>query len=94
MKKRPYILISDAKGGFRVSMVASNGQMLSQSEVLTTPLNVLRNMAASARVFQSSDNKAPKTVDEMWNAIAFCKIRYSGKNKGMALFVKDRNFLR
>jgi len=77
--KQTHVRIKDAKNGFRVSVIAKNGEMLMQSEVLETISAVVKNMNA---VFNSK-----VTVKNSTKRLAYVMfdfpIVYKGKNESM-----------
>ena len=82
-KKYPYILIKDAKNGFRTQLIGGNGEPLMTSELLETPKAVKVNllaveMATTAKDFQPSYSKS----DSM-SALMMNDIRYTGKSNAI-----------
>jgi hypothetical protein len=83
--KQTHIRISDARGGFRVAIIAKNGEMLMQSEILESILAVCKNVTAALVV-----NKAKRPMlDSMREAYYFrMTMVYEGKNEKMQKFMK------
>lgn len=82
--KETHIRITDAKNGFRAAIIAKNGEMLMQSEVLESVLAVCKNVTASLVV-----NKAKRPmIDSMREAYYFrMPMVYVGKNDKMKKFI-------
>lgn len=84
-KKFPYILIKDAKNGFRTQLVGGNGEPLMTSEVLESAKAVKVNLGACycalvpRRGFAYSNNSA-KLHEGM---AMLCDIRYTGKSEAI-----------
>jgi uncharacterized protein YegP (UPF0339 family) len=83
--KQTHIRISDARGGFRVAIIAKNGEMLMQSEILESILSVCKNLTASLVV-----NKAKRPMlDSMREAYHFrMPMVYTGKDAKLIKFMK------
>ena len=52
MKKRPYVLIKDVRGGFRTFVIGGNGKTVMHSEVLKSPKAVRINIEACVKCFE------------------------------------------
>jgi len=83
--KQTHIRISDARGGFRVAIIAKNGEMLMQSEILESILAVCKNVTAALVV-----NKAKRPMlDSMREAYHFrMPMVYTGKDAKLIKFMK------
>jgi len=85
-KKFPYILIKDAKNGFRTQLVGGNGEPLMTSEVLESAKAVKVNLGAvyaatlQQRKFHSS---MLNTLTEYQKKVIGCEIRYTGKSEAI-----------
>lgn len=86
-----HILIKDAsRGRFRVCQMGPNGEMINQSEPLNTVDNVMKNILASARVFNIKGiSQARKLRNEKRRRMQVCYlsleyvqyVKYFGKNE-------------
>lgn len=82
-KKFPYILIKDAKNGFRTQLVGGNGEPLMTSEVLESAKAVKKNLLAveNATVSKTYANLLHKPDVEYM--LSLCDIRYTGKSEAI-----------
>jgi hypothetical protein len=93
MQNKPYILIKDARKrwrvngvqkegrGFRVCLVASNNEMLAQSEVLNTVKAVSKNINATIAMFKPHES-LPTSGFSTAKEYAI-ELRYKGTDKQM-----------
>lgn len=77
--KQTHVKIKDAKNGFRVSVIAKNGEMLMQSEVLETVSAVVKNMNAVFNSKLVTKNSTQKLAYVMFDF----PIVYKGKNESI-----------
>lgn len=80
-KKFPYVLIKDAKNGFRVHLVGGNGEKLMTSEVLESVLAIRKNLAAVwyATINRFSQESFDRSVlNGKW--VKNLNLRYEGKS--------------
>jgi uncharacterized protein YegP (UPF0339 family) len=77
--KQTHVKIKDAKNGFRVSVIAKNGEMLMQSEVLETVSAVVKNMNAVFNSKLTTKNSTQKLAYVMFDF----PIVYKGKNESI-----------
>lgn len=77
--KQTHVKIKDAKNGFRVSVIAKNGEMLMQSEVLETVSAVVKNINA---VFNSKSPSKNNTQKLAYVMLDF-PIVYKGKDESI-----------
>jgi uncharacterized protein YegP (UPF0339 family) len=82
-KKFPYILIKDAKNGFRTQLVGGNGEPLMTSEVLETPKAVKINLLAVELATTAKDFQANYSKSDSMSALMMNDIRYTGKSKAI-----------
>lgn len=83
-KKFPYVLIKDAKNGFRVHLVGGNGEKLMNSEVLESVLAIRKNLAAVwvAMLHKDSQSYVDKQMLKgKW--LRALNIRYEGKSEAI-----------
>ena len=77
--KQAHVRINDAKNGYRVSVIAKNGEMLMQSEVLETVSAVVKNINA---VFNSKMKITGNARKISWVMYDF-PVLYKGKNESI-----------
>lgn len=80
-KKFPYILIKDAKSGFRVHLVGGNGEKLMKSEVLESVQAVRKNIVGAwyATVNKIAQDGFDKSVlNGKW--VKHLNLKYEGKS--------------
>ena len=84
-KKFPYILIKDAKNGFRTQLVGGNGEPLMTSEVLESAKAVKVNLGAcySALVPRREYPYSSNTIKIYEDMAKGCDIRYTGKSEAI-----------
>lgn len=78
--KQSHVQISDTpKGHFRVTIIGKNGEKISQSEALESPLAVLKNIAASSKAFGRFGS--PKSIKSYVDYFDYhsIKVVYIGK---------------
>ncbi len=83
-KKFPYILIKDAKNGFRTQLIGGNGEPLMTSEVLETPKAVKINLLAVYRTGLSqmfNSCTSDKAIFETY--VDSIDARYEGKSEAI-----------
>lgn len=82
-KKFPYILIKDAKNGFRTQLVGGNGEPLMTSEVLESAKAVEKNLLSALRTTYSEFTNilfSDKALKSSWSSV---NIRYTGKSQAI-----------
>ena len=84
-KKFPYILIKDAKNGFRTQLVGGNSEPLMTSEVLESAKAVKVNLGAcySATLQRRRFNIFTSAAKKCEELAKFCDIRYTGKSEAI-----------
>jgi len=83
-KKFPYILIKDAKNGFRTQLVGGNGEPLMTSEVLESAKAVKVNLGACySATLQRKRFGFFSPAKEYERLVMFCEIRYTGKSEAI-----------
>jgi uncharacterized protein YegP (UPF0339 family) len=82
-KKFPYILIKDAKGGFRTHIVGGNGEKVMTSEVLETPQAVKKNLIACELVHFGRIFHQTMSQSELFTNVIHNDIRYEGKSEAI-----------
>lgn len=82
-KKFPYILIKDAKNGFRTQLVGGNGEPLMTSEVLESAKAVQKNLMAVKIATISSNWKPDYSKFDIMTALLMTNIRYTGKSEAI-----------
>lgn len=81
-KKYPYILIKDAKNGFRTQLVGANGEPLMTSEVLESAKAVKVNLV-SAYIAGVSVGFRGMSSKDAFEQVCKCEIRYTGKSEAI-----------
>ncbi len=87
--KQIHIRINDAKNGFRVSVIAKNGEMLMQSEVLETVNAVVKNMSALVKWKTTAKSNTQKLAYVMFDF----PVVYKGKNESIHKLVSKATAL-
>lgn len=84
-KKFPYILIKDAKNGFRTQLVGGNGEPLMTSEVLESAKAVRTNLVAMqwATLRRDEDYHLDYTKEELESWLPNLDLRYEGKSEAI-----------
>lgn len=80
-KRFPYVLIKDAKNGFRVHLVGGNGEKLMTSEVLESVLAVRKNIVGVwyATINKFAQDAYDKSVlNGKW--VKHLNLKYEGKS--------------
>ena len=78
--KFPYVLIKDAKNGFRVHLVGGNGEKLMNSEVLESVQAVRKNLTACRIATVAKETQHCFSMKEVLTWIKDYDIRYEGKS--------------
>lgn len=82
-KKFPFILIKDAKNGFRTQLVGGNGELLMTSEVLESAKAVEKNLFAVELATANKNWKHEMNKQDIRNDCLLNDIRYTGKSKAI-----------
>jgi len=82
-KKFPYILIKDAKNGFRTQLVGGNGEPLMTSEVLESAKAVKVNLGAAYVALMPSVHRDIRGKKDSIHLAMLCEIRYTGKSEAI-----------
>lgn len=82
-KKFPYILIKDAKNGFRTQLIGGNGEPLMTSEVLESPKAVKINLVAVRHASIAEDSQKLFSKKEISSWVEGMPIRYEGKSEAI-----------
>lgn len=82
-KKFPYILIKDAKNGFRTQLVGGNGEPLMTSEVLESAKAVKVNLVAVRRAGISKSAQHAFHDKEVTKWLPEMNIVYTGKSEAI-----------
>jgi uncharacterized protein YegP (UPF0339 family) len=82
-KKFPYILVKDAKNGFRTQLVGGNGEPLMTSEVLESAKAVRKNLSAVELATTAKSWKPEYSNSDICTALMLNDIRYTGKSEAI-----------
>jgi len=82
-KKFPYILIKDAKNGFRTQLVGGNGEPLMTSEVLESAKAVRKNLEAVELATTAVSWKPEYSKIDLATAMMQNELRYTGKSEAI-----------
>ena len=82
-KKFPYILIKDAKNGFRTQLIGGNGEPLMTSEVLESAKAVQKNLMAVELATTSQSWRPGCSKSDTVTALMQNEIRYTGKSEAI-----------
>jgi len=88
-KKFPYILIKDAKNGFRTQLVGGNGEPLMTSEVLESAKAVKVNLVAAVRSLSIKEHQTEVSDKQIGDGMVIqikannLDLRYTGKSEAI-----------
>lgn len=96
-KKFPYILIKDAKNGFRTQLIGGNGEPLMTSEVLESAKAVKVNLVAACRAMSLRDQQTTASDKQIGERLVNqvkdnnLDFRYTGKSDAIYKMFRIEN---